>query len=122
MIRARLLALTFPIAVLILGAASSAHAGSTRIAFTHSYGLPIADFRAQVGFSSGNYAFEISLGLPSVTPTVFIADIDIPDDVEVFVAVVAVDADGVRSAPSNEQVRFIASSPLGPPGQPQLIE
>lgn len=109
-------------AVLALCAASSVTAGTTVLAFEHSHNTTIVEYRALVGLQSGNYTEEHSLGLPLASGTLFSVPLEIPDNVEVFVAVVAVDDRGLRSAPSNERVRFSQQTTLGMPGQPLIAD
>ena len=106
--------------VIALGLASSVTAGTTTLAFEHSHNTTIVEYRALVGLQSGAYTEEYSLGLPAASGTLFSAPPEIPDNVEVFVAVVAVDHRGLRSAPSNERVRFSQQTTLGMPGQPLI--
>jgi len=104
--------------VVALGLTSFATAGTTMLAFEHSHNTTIVEYRALVGLQSGAYTEEYSLGLPAESGTLFLAPLEIPDNVEVFVAVVAVDDRGLRSAPSNERVRVSQQTTLGMPGQP----
>ena len=110
------------VGALLLGATSPAAAGTARLSFTHEHSTAIVEYRALMGFSPGNYSQEVSLGVPAVTASIFTSSIEIPDGVDVFVAIVAVDDSGVRSAPSNERIHFTASNFLGAPGQPQLLD
>ncbi|MEE3330649.1 MAG: hypothetical protein VX246_07240 [Myxococcota bacterium] len=106
--------------VIALGLASSVTAGTTTLAFEHSHNTTIVEYRALVGLQPGAYTEEYSLGLPAASGTLFSVPLEIPDNVEVFVAVVAVDDRGLRSAPSNERVRVSQQTTLGMPGQPLI--
>jgi hypothetical protein len=101
-------------------AASSASAGTVPVEFSHVQQATIVEYRAVFGFEPGAYSEERSLGVPPQSSGVFSTTVEIPDDVDVFVAVVAVGLNGVRSAPSNERLRVSPSNLLGAPGQPVL--
>ena len=105
-------------AVLVLSSGANAMAGSTVLSFFYPDVSQVAEFRALIGFGSGNYEHEVSLGIPAAVGQVYSASITIPDDLDVYVAVVVVDKQGLRSPPSNERVRRASTPTLGAPGQP----
>ena len=117
MSRMKRLSTTALAAALLLGP-SSASAGTAQLKFTHEHTTTVVEYFAVFGSTRGSYSQEWSLGVPSKTSGVFTTSIEIPDDVEIFIAIVAVDGNGTRSAPSNERLRFSASNLLGAPGQP----
>lgn len=119
MSRIKRLSTTALAAALLLGP-SSASAGTAQLKFTHDHTTTVVEYLAVFGFARGSYSQERSLGVPSKTSGVFTTSIEIPDDVEIFIAIVAVDRNGTRSAPSNERLRFSASNLLGAPGQPMV--
>ncbi|MCA9512640.1 MAG: hypothetical protein R3E88_00385 [Myxococcota bacterium] len=98
--------------------APAASAGTTVLSFLYPDASDIAEFRALIGFGSGNYEHEVSLGVPTPNGPVFSAQIAIPDDKDVYVAIVAVSRGGLRSAPSNERIRRTTADVLGAPGEP----
>jgi len=96
----------------------AANAGTTVLSFLYPDASEITEFRALIGFGSGNYEHEVSLGVPSPVGSVYSATITIPDDKDAYIAVVAVDRQGLRSAPSNERIRRTTAATLGAPGEP----
>jgi hypothetical protein len=119
MSRIKRLSITALAAALLLGP-SSASAGTAQLKFTHDPTTTVVEYLAVFGLARGSYSQERSLGVPSKTSGVFTTSIEIPDNVEIFIAIVAVDRNGTRSAPSNERLRFSALDLLGAPGQPMV--
>ena len=117
MSRIKRLSTTALAAALLLGS-SSVSAGTAQLKFTHDPTSTVVEYLAVFRFALGNDSEERSIGVPPKDSGVFTTSIEIPDDVEIFIAIVAVDRNGMRSAPSNERLRFSASNSLGAPGQP----
>jgi len=100
----------------------AASAGSTAIRFQQPDMTGVVGFRALIGLSPQQYTTEVALGMPPRQGELFVASVPIPDDVDVYVAIVAIDAFGQRSEASNEVARRASSavSSLGRAGTPAL--
>ncbi|MBW2513212.1 MAG: hypothetical protein JRE21_01410, partial [Deltaproteobacteria bacterium] len=100
----------------LLTTAQVASARTELLRWTHPSAQDITRFEALVGTSPQVYGTPISLGRPQPDGQgVFSASIDVGDDVDIYVAVRAIDSSGQASVPSNERFRPGQSSG-GEPG------